>query len=195
VLDPLWVYAFAGFIAFFENIFPPFPSDVVLVAAGYLTATGRVNVWILLIVSTLGSTIGFITMYKIGVWMGRSILEKNKIRFLNLDKIHTVEAWFVKYGYFVVIVNRFLAGTRGVISLFTGISGLPFFTTVLLAVISSLLWNLILIFSGKGLGDNWRSIVVYLNAYGKIIFAITIIVILVVFVRSYLKKKHLRDNH
>ncbi len=151
-LNPVWIYFIAAAISYIENIFPPFPSDVILVAAGYLCAAGRVDFWIVLIISTLGSTAGFMTMYKIGSWFGLKVLETKKFKFLQLDKIHKVEAWFQKYGYLVVIVNRFLAGTRAVIAFFTGISNLSFWKTSLLACLSSLIWNAILIYAGKSYG-------------------------------------------
>ena len=79
-LDPLWIYAAIALIAFIENIFPPFPSDVVVVAAGSLAGLGRVDFVIALLLATGGSTVGFIAMYKIGEWFGVKILEQGKLR-------------------------------------------------------------------------------------------------------------------
>lgn len=187
-VNPLWVYIIAAGIAYIENIFPPFPSDVILVAAGYLCALGQVEFWFVLILSTLGSAGGFVTMYKIGSWFGLRVVETKRMPFLKLDKIHTVEAWFKKYGYVVVVGNRFLAGTRAVISFFAGISNLSFWTTTILACVSSLLWNAILLYSGKTVGANWRSISPYLDAYGKIVILISLIVLLSILLHSFLRK-------
>jgi membrane protein DedA with SNARE-associated domain len=189
-LNPLWIYFLAAAIAYIENIFPPFPSDVVLVAAGYLCAAGRVDFWIVLIVSTLGSATGFVTMYKIGAWFGIKVLEAGKFKFIRLDQIHKVEAWFNKYGYLVVVVNRFLAGTRAVVSFFTGISNLSFWKTVILASISSLVWNAILLYAGNALGTNWRSILLYLDAYGRIVTVISVIIIIMLIGHAYFRKRN-----
>lgn len=188
-LNPIWIYFVIAAIAYIENIFPPFPSDIILVAAGYLCAAGRVDFWIVLIVSTLSSSAGFVTMYKIGSWFGLKVLEAKRFKFLKLDKIHKVEAWFKKYGYLVVIVNRFLAGTRAVIAFFTGISNLPFWKTTFLAFISSLVWNVILLFAGKSLGSNWRAISPYLETYGQIVLIISIVVILIMFGFGYVRNR------
>jgi membrane protein DedA with SNARE-associated domain len=189
-LNPLWIYFLAAAIAYIENIFPPFPSDVVLVAAGYLCATGHVNLWIVLTVSTIGSAAGFVTMYKIGSWFGIRILEAGKFKFIQLDQIHKVEAWFKRYGYLIVVVNRFLAGTRAVISFFTGMSNLPLWKTVVLASISSLVWNTILLFAGSVLGSNWRSILLYLDAYGRIVTIISVILIIILIGHAYFRKRN-----
>jgi len=188
-LNPIWIYFIAAAISYIENIFPPFPSDVILVAAGYLCAAGRVDFWIILIISTLASAAGFMTMYKIGSWFGLKVLETNRFKFLKLDKIHKVEAWFQKYGYLVVIVNRFLAGTRAVIAFFTGISNLPFWKTTLLACISSLIWNAILIYAGKSLGSNWRAISPYLETYGQTVLIISVIIILIMVGYGYIRNR------
>jgi len=188
-LNPIWIYFIAAAISYIENIIPPFPSDVVLVAAGYLCAAGRVDFFIVLIVSTLGSAAGFMTMYKIGSWFGLKVIETKRFKFLKLDKIHKVEAWFQKYGYLVVVVNRFLAGTRAVIAFFTGISNLSFWRTTFLSCISSLVWNAILLYAGKSLGVNWRAISQYLDAYGRAVLLISVIVVLTILGYGYIRNR------
>jgi len=188
-LNPIWIYIAAAVIAYIENIFPPFPSDVILVAAGYLCATGRVDFFIILTAATISSAAGFVSMYKIGAWFGLKVIETGKLKFLQLDKIHKVEAWFKKYGYLVVIVNRFLAGTRAVIAFFAGISNLSFWKTTLLASVSSLIWNAMLLYAGKELGSNWRAILYYLETYGKIVTIISIVIIIIFAARGFLGKR------
>ena len=184
-LNPLWVYCVAGAIAYIENVFPPLPSDLIIVAAGSLVSLGRADFALLLVLSTIGSTAGFVTMYKVGDWFGIRILEAGKFRYIPLEKVHQVEAWFKKYGYWIVVVNRFLAGTRAVISFFTGMSELPLMRTTLLAFLSSLLWNFLLLFAGKELGQNWRSISSSLETYGKVMTVILIAVVLIVIGWNY----------
>jgi membrane protein DedA with SNARE-associated domain len=193
-LNPLWIYCVAGAIAYIENIFPPFPSDVVLVAAGSLAGIGRVDFALLLILSTAGSTAGFATMYKIGDWFGVRILDAGKFKFIPLDKVHKVEQWFKVYGYWIVIANRFLAGTRAVVSFFTGMSELSFLRTTLLSSVSSLLWNFLLLFAGRELGKNWKSISSYLETYGKIVTLILVVVVLLSLVRYYYKNRRQQNS-
>jgi membrane protein DedA with SNARE-associated domain len=192
-LNPIWIYCIAGTIAYIENIFPPLPSDVILVAAGSLAGFGRVDFALLLVLSTIGSTAGFLTMYKVGDWFGIRILEAGKIRYIPLDKVHKVEMWFKTYGYWIVIANRFLAGTRAVISFFTGMSELSLWWTTVLSFLSSLLWNFILLFAGRKLGQNWRTISFYLITYGKVV-TIILIVVAFIFISRYYYKNRNRQN-
>ncbi|MBI3111836.1 MAG: VTT domain-containing protein, partial [Ignavibacteriales bacterium] len=102
-LNPGWIYLAVAGIAYIENIFPPFPSDVIVVFAGSLAGLGTVDFTTALLLATAGSTLGFMTMYKIGDWFGDHILETGKLRFIPRESVHRVEGWFRKYGYLVVI--------------------------------------------------------------------------------------------
>jgi len=177
-LDPIWVYASVGLIAFIENVFPPFPSDVLVVAAGSFAAGKNVNPVLVVAIATGGSTLGFITMYMIGEWFGRKILDAGKISFLPLDQIAKVEAWFRRFGYSVVVANRFLAGTRAVVSFFAGISDLRLLPCVVLSFVSALIWNTLLVTAGYGLGANWREIGDYLQTYGEVV-TVSVVVLLI----------------
>jgi len=124
--------------------------------------------------STAGSITGFLTMYKVGDWFGESIIEKRKLSFLPLESIHTVEKWFRRYGYWIIVVNRFLSGTRAVVSFFAGLSKLKVLRTTLLCGVSALIWNWLMIYAGALLGKNWNSVALYLSTYSQIVTGIVI---------------------
>jgi len=194
-LSPIWIYLFIGGIAYIENIFPPFPSDFFVVAAGYLVAIGRIDFFIMLILTSLASTSGFLSMYKIGNWFGIKVVEERKLKFISLSKIHKVEEWFNIYGYGIIIANRFLAGTRAVVSFFAGMSQLSLMKTTLLSFLSAAAWNFILLYSGKKLGENWRIIAEYLKTYGMIISFVIIICIISYFIyASHYRRNKSSDN-
>lgn len=167
----------AGF-AFFENVFPPLPSDALVLFVGSLVGVGTIDFSVALIATTIGSTAGFVVMYKVGDWFGLKILEKGKLPFIPVDKVHRVEGWFRKYGYFLIVVNRFLTGTRAVVSFFAGMSELPLTATTILSFVSALIWNFLLLFAGKELGQNWQAIGWYLASYSR---GITIVLTLIAF--------------
>jgi membrane protein DedA with SNARE-associated domain len=177
-LDPWAVYAVVAGVAFIENVFPPFPSDVLVVAAGSLVGLGRVDPIMLVLVTTVGSTAGFMVMYGIGHWIGGHLLETGKIKFLPPEQVRRVEGWFQQYGYGVVVANRFLAGTRAVVSFFAGMSRLPMAICVGLSFASAAVWNFLLVEAGSALGSNWERIVLYLDAYGKTVTSIVVVAVL-----------------
>ncbi|MEX1138792.1 MAG: DedA family protein [Bacteroidota bacterium] len=187
-MNPLWVYCGVALIAYLENLFPPFPSDVAIVASASLIGFGTIDFLPLLVVSTIGSTLGFVTMYRIGDWFGDKILEMGKIPFIPIENVHKVESWFRKYGYWLIIANRFLAGTRAVVSFFAGMSELNLWKTTALSFGSALMWNTILILAGKALGDNWSSIALYLETYSKGVTLVVLLIIALVVVARYFYK-------
>ena len=176
-LNPVWVYLSVSGIAFLENVFPPLPSDAVVLFVGSLVGVGTLDFTVALIATTIGSTAGFVVMYKVGDWFGLKIIETGKVPFIPVDKVHKVEGWFRKYGYVLIVVNRFLTGTRAVVSFFAGMSELPLTTTTILSFVSALVWNFLLLFAGKELGENWQVIGSYLATYSQ---GVTLVLVLIV---------------
>lgn len=174
-LSPVWVYVIIFGVAYLENVFPPFPSDLVVVFGGALAAMNHGNVILMLLASTWGSTAGFMTMYYIGLWFGTKVIEGKSWKYLPRESIHKVERWFAKYGYAIIIANRFLSGTRAVVSFFAGMSELQIFTTTWLSFVSSLTWYGILIYCGYSLGRHWRKVGVYLETYSTIITGLVLV--------------------
>jgi len=188
-LDPFWIYVVIFSIAFIENIFPPSPSDIIVVFGGALAAMEKGNFFAALAAGTLGSTLGFMTMYIVGRWFGRRILETGRLRFVNMDALHKLERWFTRYGYWIIVANRFLSGTRAVISFFAGMSELELARTTLLSFFGSLLWYAILVFSGYKVGEHWQEVGEYLKSYGEIVSAASIVILLAFVIRYYYKKR------
>jgi len=186
---PLLVYLIVFAVAFAENIFPPSPSDLLIVFAGSLVGVGHGGFIPVLLAATLGSTCGFLVMYKLGLWFGRKILDDGRMSFLPRGAIHKVEAWFRRFGYWVIVANRFLAGTRAVVAFFAGMSDLQLGKTLLLSFISSLVWNAILISSGYTLGNNWKQIGDHLASYWKIMTIGICLLVLVFAVRSFFQNR------
>ncbi len=187
-IDPVLIYLAVFGIAFIENIFPPFPSDVIVAFSGALAAVSNISLPLVIAFAVTGSTTGFIVMYFIGKFAGDKILEVGKIKFISPESIFTVEKWFKKYGYWLIIANRFLAGTRAIISFFAGMSELDLKRTAILSALSSLIWNLILVFVGFYVGHNLSKISEYITTYNKIVFGIIILVVLLYMIKLFVKR-------
>jgi membrane protein DedA with SNARE-associated domain len=193
-LDMLYIYAAVLGIAYIENIFPPFPSDVIVVFAGSLIAIGKGSAIITVLLATAGSTAGFLTMYWIGVQFGDRVLETGRIRFITPGMLRSVHAWFGKYGYGVIVANRFMAGTRAVISFAAGVNDMKLVPTTFLSTVSAFIWNVILVYLGFEVGDNWRIIGEYLSTYSTVA-TIAIAVVGVSWAGiAYLRSRHARKK-
>ncbi|MDR3668371.1 MAG: DedA family protein [Ignavibacteriaceae bacterium] len=188
-LTPFWLLVVLTFFSYFENIFPPSPSDLVVVVGGSLIGKGVISFLPTLTLTTLGSIAGFMTIYYIGSTLDKKVVKAHKLKFIPTDGIEKVESWFAKYGYWLILANRFMPGTRSVISLFTGLSELKVKRTTVLCTLSALGWNAIILYMGMIFGSNVKKVDHLLETYSDIVLAITAIAVVLFFVRFFIQKK------
>ena len=197
-VGPIGVYLVFTTIAYLENILPPVPGDVLVAFSGYLAAEGLIGLFPIWSLTVIASVVGFMNMY----WLGQKLenqISANRhdhflLKFFNYKYIRISKVWMNRYGMWVVIGNRFLAGTRSVISLTAGISQLNIPRTIISSFVSSMLWNAILIGSGWFVKENWAIIGNYLSAYGKVILIGITILIIGRVLHANLKRKKAVDN-
>lgn len=198
IIPPVGVYLLFFGIAYFENIIPPVPGDVIVAFGGYLAAEGIIRLFPVWSLTIVASVLGFMTMYWLGHTWGGSI-ENNReshliLRFIPYKYFTRGKKWMQRWGQGVIIANRFLAGTRSVISLTAGMSRLRVSYTIFSSLLSSILWNSLLLALGWFIQDNWQIIGDYLSNYGKSILALIAIVVSVKIWLKHRKKKNVREE-
>ncbi len=157
-LSPLSLYLILFLSAYVENVLPPIPGDTVTIFGAYLVGIGRLDFALVLGSTTVGSLLGFMTLYAVGYRFGREFFERKNYRLFPREKIIQTEAWFRKYGSLVILGNRFLSGVRSVISISSGIARMPWLRVGVCALVSSAVWNALLIGIGYMLGVNWHTV-------------------------------------
>lgn len=181
VVPPAGIYLIFLGVAYFENLIPPMPGDVLVAFGGYLAAEGVINIFPIWSLTIIASVFGFMTMYWLGYKWGEQIEENRDshfiLRFIPYKYFKRGKKWMNRWGQGVVIANRFLAGTRSVISLTAGMSRLKITPTILSSLISSILWNSLLLGMGWVIRDNWPVIGEYLSNYGKVILGLIVLFI------------------
>jgi membrane protein DedA with SNARE-associated domain len=187
--SPIWIYITLFLFAFIENVFPPSPSDLVVVVGGTLIATGAIHFIPTLILTSVGTVAGFMVLFYIGSTVDKKVIHAGKLKFIPIDAIDKVEIWFKKYGYGIILANRFMPGTRAVISFFAGLSHLDVKRTIILSTISAFAWNTLILYLGYIFGDNVELVDKYLTTYTNIVIGITVVVALFFIIRFYLRKK------
>ncbi len=188
-LDTGYVYLILFFFAFIENVFPPSPSDVVVIIGATLIASTSAGFIPILFITSIGSALGFILMYYVGDFFGKKIIRSGKLKFISNESLDSTNKWFSKYGYYLILANRFLPGTRSVISFFTGIHKLKIGKTFLFALISATAWNIVIIFTGMELGKNVELIDKYLSTYSTIILLLTGLAVIIFAAKYFVKKR------
>lgn len=193
-ITPTAAYALLTLSAFVENTFPPIPGDTVTVIGAYLVSSGKLDFWGVYFSTSAGSSAGFFAMYLLGLKYGRSFLRtKMGMRLFDESRVGKVEVWFSRYGLWVIAANRFLSGTRSVVSVFAGLFHLKWPIVLLLSTVSALIWNGLLIYGGYQLGVNWTVLTGIISEYNKVVLAVTALIIIFVIYKK-LKKRSLKKN-
>lgn len=183
-----------------ENIFPPIPSEVILLFGGFMTTYSELNIILMIIFATLGSLLGAIVLYYIGKILNKERLKKivsgkiGKILRLKNSDIDKADQWFDTKGNKTVFFCRFVPIVRSLISIPAGMSEMPMGKFLLYTTVGSLIWNTVLIILGAIVGENWTSILNIFDTYSHIV-AILLIIIFIVFIYIFYKKKKKIKNH
>lgn len=182
-LPPVSIYLVFLAVAYLENLVPPIPGDILVAFGGYLAAESLISLTPVFLITTLASVAGFMTMYRLGSMWGMQIQDRKKnwiVRFIPFKYVQKARQWMGRWGQGVVMANRFLAGTRSVIAITAGISHTPPWRTAFSSLVSSILWNGILLGFGWIVHENWHTIGSYLSAYGQ---AVLVLIVLFIAVR------------
>ncbi len=186
------IYFFLGLSAFVENIFPPIPGDTITAFGAFLVGTGRLSFFGVYAATTLGSLAGFMSLFWVGGILGRRFFMEKDLWFFKARDIRRAEAWFRRYGYLLILLNRFFPGIRSVISIAGGISRLNPLTAAGLALLSAGIWNFLWIAAGFALGTHWDAVKArmagLLVRYNMAVLAAACLVIGLLVVRKVLKR-------
>ena len=185
----LWVYLAVMVSAFGENMFTPLPGDSVTVFGAYLAGLGKVDAVGVYIASTVGGTAGFMGLYCIGKSVQRGGERRGKLLFIKIDDVCKIEVHFQRWGYLVILFNRFLYGIRFAVALFSGMSRLDWRRTAVFALLSTAIWNAVLVYLGVLLGENWGAFKEIMWRYSRI-FLLAAILGVVVYVGIKIIPKH-----
>jgi membrane protein DedA with SNARE-associated domain len=165
---PPWLmYLTVLMIAYGENVLPPIPGDMIVVFGGYFAGLGTLDIWVVIVLSTIGGGAGFMTMFFLGNRLGDAILDPHKLRWLPKDQIMVGRKWLQRWGFGLIAANRFLSGTRSVISIVAGMAHMDTRRVFIYSTISAAAWTSVIAWAGYLVGDNWEVVGGYLATYGK----------------------------
>ena len=161
-LAPTWGLLFIFVFMAIESSFIPFPSEVVMIPAGFLAARGEMGigsplaaVWVAIAVGVLGSLAGAYVNYYLALWVGKPFLEKyGKWFFLKPAALERACEVFNKYGAATTFVCRMVPAIRQLISIPAGIAKMPLGSFTLFTGLGAGVWTAILAFVGYGLGKS-----------------------------------------
>lgn len=141
-----------------ENVFPPIPSEVIMGLGGVAVARGTMTFWPLLLIGTVGSTLGNYVWFYAGERLGYRRLKPlidRWGRWLTVDwhDIETSTRFFQRHGQWVVFALRFSPLLRTIISLPAGLTHMSRGKFLAFTFAGAAVWNSALIVGGHWAAD------------------------------------------
>ncbi|MFP4482687.1 MAG: DedA family protein [Thermovirgaceae bacterium] len=157
---------YPGVIAlmFLESSFFPFPSEVVVPPAGYLAATGQMNLLLVVASGIAGSILGALFNYWISLKYGRPFFQRwGKYFFVGGKTLDKAELFFKKHGHISTFIGRLIPGVRQLISLPAGVARMRMDLFLLYTAVGSGIWVTVLAVIGYWVGNNRELVMGYLD--------------------------------
>ncbi len=164
-LAPTWGLVLVFVFMAVESSFIPFPSEVVMIPAGFLAARGELAMYpypalvTAIVVGVVGSLVGAFVNYYVALWVGKPFLEKyGKYFFVKPEPLNRACEVFNKYGAATTFVCRLVPVIRQLISIPAGISKMPIASFAFFTGLGAGIWTAILAFVGFAIGRSTADI-------------------------------------
>lgn len=159
-LAPVWGYALIFLFMAIESSFIPFPSEVVMIPAGFLAARGELTLHapvadlaLACAASLLGSLAGAYFNYYLSAKLGEPFLRRyGKWFFLKPEALDRACEVFNRYGALTTFVCRLIPVIRQLISIPAGLARMPLGTFTFFTGLGAGIWTVLLALAGYGLG-------------------------------------------
>jgi membrane-associated protein len=189
-------YALLFFIVFIETgvvIMPFLPGDSMLFAAGALAGIGSMNIFTLLVVMYIAAVLGDTANYHIGKKIGKKILDKEEVRFINKDYLKQAQKFYEKHGSMTIVIARFIPIVRTFAPFVAGIGEMSYLKFISYNMVGGGLW--VSLFLGGGYFFGNLSFVK--ENFSYVLIAIIILSLLpgvIIFIKEKRKKREDNDT-
>ncbi len=189
-----------------ESTVIPVPSELVVAPAAYHAAAGNLDIWLVILFSTLGADVGATINYLAGWYLGRPIIYKfanskwGHLCLLNQEKVEKSERYFDEHGMVATITGRLLPGIRHLISIPAGLAKMSYWKFLLYTTIGAASWHTILALLGHYMHsfvpeDQLEEKILEYGEYIKFGLIILVIIACLYFLAKwYIKKKKNGNN-
>ena len=171
-----WGYFGIFLLMTIESSFIPFPSEIVLIPAGYLVSQEQMSLWAVMACALGGSLAGAFINYYLALFVGRRFLARyGKYFFIKENALKKMDDYFEKHGPISTFIGRLIPGIRQLISIPAGLAKMDIKLFSLYTALGAGIWALILVLLGYFIGENQELIKEYLKQ-----ITLSLIVVLIV---------------
>ena len=182
-----WGYLGIFIMMAIESSFIPFPSEIVLIPAGYLASQGDMSVGMIMSSALGGSMVGAFINYYLALTLGRKLLKKyGKYFFIKENALDKMDSYFKKHGHISTFTGRLIPGIRQLISIPAGLARMNLVQFSIYTALGAGIWALILTLLGYFIGENQELIDAYLK---QITIAVVVILMILGSWYAYYQRK------
>ena len=187
-------YPWLLFATFLENFIPPIPSEVIMPLGGYLASIGKMNIVLVIIIGSLGSTLGTLPYFYIGRFFSRhkitEFVEKyGKYFFYSTEQLDNLYEIFSTHDKYRIFFGRFLPGARSLISLPAGSANMDVKVFFWLTFLGTAIWTTLRTLIGYFFWQQQELLSNFFKQYEHYALYFLIAVVVAVIVWSIIMKK------
>ena len=176
-------------LMFLESTFFPFPSEIIMIPAGYLAYQGEMNLFVVVAIGVLGSIAGAVFNYYIAIFFGRKfLLRYGKYILVSPQTLQKLEDFFKSHGEISTFSGRLIPGIRQLISLPAGLAKMNMARFIIYSALGAAIWVVVLVAIGYFIGSNQELVSQYLQS-ATTIALMSIAVIVAVYVYRHKKSR------
>lgn len=180
-----------------ENLFPPIPSEVILTFGGFMTTYTKMNIFGVVVSSTVGSVFGAVLLYQVGYLVPKEKLENllagkvGRVLHFKPEDVGSAVDWFDSKGNYTVLFCRFIPIVRSLISIPAGMARMNLPKFLVLTTVGSFIWNLVLVCLGAIAGTSWQKAAECLGTYTQVA-KVVVVIFIFVGILVYIKRRFLQ---
>ncbi|HOP07087.1 MAG TPA: DedA family protein [candidate division Zixibacteria bacterium] len=175
---PWLVYSVIFLACFVENLFPPFPGDTFILAAGGLVAIERLSLVPAFLTVIAGGMGSVMILYLLGRRTGREFFIRHDYKYFSAEDVVVVEQKLARWGWLILVASRFVVGMRSVLAIAAGIGKYPSGRMALFSSISYVIFTALLMYVAIKLVENIDRILYYVRTYNMIVWPIVVVVVI-----------------
>lgn len=163
----------------------PFPSEVIMPVAGFLSVQGHLSLWGAIVAGTVGNVLGSLVAYALAARWGRPLLLGPGRRVgIRAAHLALADGWFERYGLAAVLGGRLLPVVRTYISFPAGLARVDLLRFTVLTAVGAFPWSVALAVAGRALGANWDRLSRPIEAASLVVAAAVVLVLVAWLVRG-----------
>jgi membrane protein DedA with SNARE-associated domain len=159
----------------------PISSEIVVPLGGALASQGKLNLILVVAVSSVGNLSGSLIAFYLTRRFGERVILSRAGRWMGLSKGHLrlANRFFDRWGLWAVFLGRLLPIVRTYISFPAGLSKIGYGKFIIVTLLGAIPWNLGLAYAGFLLGQHYQEVATTLSPFA-IPLAILVVIILAV---------------